>query len=242
MEVGAYKREQLLEIAGPRQKIYFDPSHVHAGIVTCGGICPGLNDVIHSIVMTLWYRYGVRRITGVRFGYRGFLPDFKIPVVELAPEKVAEIHRAGGTMLGSSRGGGDRVSDIVDSMERMNLNMLFTIGGDGTLKGALAIADEVEKRGLKIAVAGIPKTIDNDLSFVERSFGFETAVSYAVEAVDSAHTEAKDAMNGVGIVKVMGRESGFIAAHTTLASGDVNYVLIPEVPFDLEGETAFLRI
>ena len=235
-EVGAYTKEQLLEIAGPRQKIYFDPSHVHAGIVTCGGICPGLNDVIHSIVMTLWYRYGVRRITGIRFGYRGFLPDFKIPVVELAPEKVAEIHRAGGTMLGSSRGGGDRVSDIVDSMERMNLNMLFTIGGDGTLKGALAIADEVEKRGLKIAVAGIPKTIDNDLSFVERSFGFETAVSYAVEAVDSAHTEAKDAMNGIGIVKVMGRESGFIAAHTTLASGDVNYVLIPEVPFELERE------
>jgi 6-phosphofructokinase 1 len=241
VDVGTYTKEQLLEIAGPRQKIYFDPSHVHAGIVTCGGICPGLNDVIHSIVMALWYRYGVRRITGIRFGYRGFLPDFKIPAVELMPEKVAEIHRAGGTMLGSSRGGGDRVGDIVDSMERMNLNMLFTIGGDGTLKGALAIADEIEKRGLKIAVVGIPKTIDNDLSFVERSFGFETAVSYAVEAVDSAHTEAKDAMNGIGIVKVMGRESGFIAAHTTLASGDVNYVLIPEVPFELEGENGLFE-
>jgi len=236
VEVGSYKKEQLLELAGPRQTIYFDPAHVHAGIVTCGGLCPGLNDVIHAIVMTLWYRYGVRRITGIRFGYCGFLSDFKIPAVELTPDKVAEIHRVGGTTLGSSRGGGERISEIVDSMERMNLNMLFVIGGDGTLRGGLAIAEEIEKRGLKITVVGVPKTIDNDLSFIERSFGFETAVSYAVDAVDSAHTEAKDAMNGIGIVKVMGRHSGFIAAHTTLASGDVNYVLVPEVPFELQGE------
>jgi 6-phosphofructokinase 1 len=186
--------------------------------------------------MTLWYRYGVRRITGIRFGYCGFLSDFKIPAVELTPDKVAEIHRVGGTTLGSSRGGGERISEIVDSMERMNLNMLFVIGGDGTLRGGLAIAEEIEKRSLKITVVGVPKTIDNDLSFIERSFGFETAVSYAVDAVDSAHTEAKDAMNGIGIVKVMGRHSGFIAAHTTLASGDVNYVLVPEVPFELQGE------
>lgn len=229
-------RKNLLEVAGPRKMVYFDPAHVHAGIVTCGGLCPGLNDVIHSIVMTLWYRYGVRRISGIRYGYRGLLPESKLAVIELFPEKIAEIHRMGGTVLGSSRGEGERTEEIVDSIERMNLNMLFTIGGDGTLKGALAIADEIEKRGLKIPVVGIPKTIDNDLSFTERSFGFETAVSYAVAAVDSAHTEAHDAMNGIGIVKVMGRESGFIAAHTTLASGDVNYVLVPEVPFELEGE------
>ncbi|HEX7510105.1 MAG TPA: ATP-dependent 6-phosphofructokinase, partial [Chitinivibrionales bacterium] len=235
-----FSRDQLLEVAGPRQNIYFDPAHVHAGIVTCGGLCPGLNDVIHSIVMTLWYRYGVRRISGIRFGYRGFLPESKLPVIELYPAKVAEIHRMGGTMLGSSRGQGERVAEIVDAIERMNLNILFSIGGDGTLKGALAIAEEVEKRGLKIPVVGIPKTIDNDLSFTERSFGFETAVSYAVDAVDSAHTESHDAMNGIGIVKVMGRESGFIAAHTALASGDVNYVLIPEVPFELHGEAGLL--
>ena len=235
-----YKKEQLLEVAGPRQKIYFDPTHVHAGIVTCGGLCPGLNDVIHAIVMTLWYRYGVRRISGIRFGYQGFLPDAKRPVMELRPEIVAEIHREGGTVLGSSRGEGQRVEEIVDSIERMNLNMLFTIGGDGTLKGALSIADEIEKRGLKISVVGVPKTIDNDVSLVERSFGFETAVSYAVEAVDSAHTEARDAINGVGMVKVMGRESGFIAAHTALASGDVNFVLIPEVAFELQGENGLL--
>jgi len=238
--INPYSQDQLLEVAGPRQRIYFDPAHVHAGIVTCGGLCPGLNDVIHSIVMTLWYRYGVRRISGIRFGYRGFLPESKLPVMELYPEKVAEIHRMGGTMLGSSRGEGERVVEIVDSLERMNLNILFSIGGDGTLKGALAIADEVEKRGLKISIVGIPKTIDNDLSFIERSFGFETAVSYAVDAVDSAHTESHDAMNGVGIVKVMGRQSGFIAAYTALASGDVNYVLIPEAPFELHGEGGLL--
>jgi 6-phosphofructokinase 1 len=237
-----YKKEQLLEVAGPRQMIYFDPTHVHAGIVTCGGLCPGLNDVIHAIVMTLWYRYGVRRISGIRYGYHGFFPDAQLPVMELRPEKVAEIHRVGGTVLGSSRGEGQRTEEIVDSIERMNLNMLFTIGGDGTLKGALAIADEIEKRGLKIPVVGVPKTIDNDVSFVERSFGFETAVSFAVEAVDSAHTEAHDAMNGIGMVKVMGRESGFIAAHTAIASGDVNFALIPEVPFDLVGENGLLSL
>ena len=240
MPSGNYRKEDLLEIAGPRENIFFDPAHVHAGIVTCGGLCPGLNDVIYSMVMSLWYRYGVRRISGIQFGYRGFLPESKMPVMDLSPEKVFEIHKMGGTILGSSRGGGDRIIEIVDAMERMNLNILFTIGGDGTLKGSLAIAEEVEKRGLKIACVGIPKTIDNDLSFVERSFGFETAVASAVDAVAGAHTEAHDAINGVGIVKVMGRESGFIAAHTTLASGDVNYVLIPEVPFSMQGENGLL--
>jgi 6-phosphofructokinase 1 len=239
---GAYKKEQLLEVAGPRQKIYFDPTHVHAAIITAGGLCPGLNDVIHAVVMTLWYRYGVRRISGIRYGYHGLLPDTQQPVMELTPQAVAEIHREGGTLLGSSRGKGQRTEEIVDAMERMNINMLFVIGGDGSLKGALAIGDEVERRGLKIAVVGVPKTIDNDLSFIERSFGFETAVAYAVEAVDCAHTEARDAMNGVGVVKVMGRESGFIAAHTALASSDVNFVLIPEVPFDLEGEHGLLSL
>jgi 6-phosphofructokinase 1 len=237
---GNYRNEDLLEIAGPRETIFFDPTHVHAGIVTCGGLCPGLNDVIYSIVMSLWYRYGVRRISGIQYGYRGFLPESKMPVMELSPDKVFEIHKMGGTILGSSRGGGDKIVEIVDAMERMNLNILFTIGGDGTLKGALAIAEEIEKRGLNISVVGIPKTIDNDLSFVERSFGFETAVAYAVDAVAGAHTEAHDAINGIGIVKVMGRESGFIAAHTTLASGDVNYVLIPEVPFDMSGDNGLL--
>jgi 6-phosphofructokinase 1 len=209
--------------------------------VTCGGLCPGLNNVIRAIVMSLWYIYGVRRISGIRNGYRGFLPEYQLPVVDLNPDIVADIHKHGGTILGSSRGGGDRVSEIVDCLERMNVSMLFTIGGDGTQKGSLRIAEEIEKRGLRIAVVGIPKTIDNDLSFIQKSFGFETAVSKAVEAVSGAHVEAKDAINGIGIVKLMGRESGFIAAHTAIATNDVNFVLVPEVPFDLDGENGLLN-
>mgnify|MGYP006289889495 CR=1 FL=1 len=230
-----FEKSDLLEKAGPREKIYFNPRHVHAGIVTCGGLCPGLNDVIRAIVRALWYLYGVRRITGIRNGYRGFLPEYNLPTIELNPEIVDQIHHRGGTILGSSRGGG-RVTDLADEIERMNLNVLFTIGGDGTQTGALAISKELEKRGTQIAMIGIPKTIDNDLSFIQKSFGFETAVSIAVDAVTSAHIEAHDAINGIGLVKVMGRESGFIAAYTALAQNDVNYVLIPEIPFDLEGE------
>jgi 6-phosphofructokinase 1 len=233
-------KNQVLELAGPREKIYFDPTKSHAAIVTCGGLCPGLNDVIRSIVMCLWYRYGVRRISGIRYGYRGFLPEFALPTMELSPDVVSEIHTRGGTILGSSRGYGNRPVDIVDSLERMGVNILFGIGGDGTQKGMLAIADEVKKRGLKIAVVGIPKTIDNDLSFIQKSFGFETAVSKAVDAVATAHVEAFCAVNGIGIVKVMGRQSGFIAAHTALAINDVNFVLVPEVPFDLDGPNGVL--
>ncbi|RKY24423.1 MAG: ATP-dependent 6-phosphofructokinase, partial [Planctomycetota bacterium] len=236
----SFQRSELLEKAGPREKIYFDPADVHAGIVTCGGLCPGLNDVIRAIVMCLWYHYGVKRISGIRFGYRGLLSQFALPVMELTPGNVLDIHRKGGTILGSSRGYGDRTEEIVDSLQRMNINILFTIGGDGTQKGALNISQQAGKRGLELAVVGVPKTIDNDLSFVEKSFGFETAVSKAVDAVASAHIEATNALNGVGIVKVMGRESGFIAAHTALAINDVNYVLIPEVPFDLDGESGLL--
>lgn len=232
----------LLEKAGPRQKIYFNPGHVHAGIVTCGGLCPGLNDVIRAVTRCLWYRYGVRRVTGVRFGYGGLLPETAGPTVDLTPELVDDIHKIGGTVLGSSRGGGDRTEDIVDAIERLNLTMLFTIGGDGTQKGALAISREIERRGLKISIVGIPKTIDNDFSFLERSFGFETAVSEATKAVFAAHTEAHSAVNGIGLVRLMGRESGFIAAHTALASHEANFVLIPEVPFSLDGENGLLRL
>jgi len=233
-------QKHLIEKTGPREKIYFDPAKVCAGIVTCGGLCPGLNNVIRAIVMCLWYRYGTKRIFGFQYGYRGFLPQFHLPIMDLTPEVVEDIHREGGTILGSSRGVGGHTEEIVDALERMNINLLFTIGGDGTQKGALAIAQEAIKRNLKIAVVGVPKTIDNDLSFVQKSFGFETAVSKAVDAVASAHVEARNAINGVVIVKVMGRESGFIAAHTALAINDVNYVLIPEMPFDLDGENGLM--
>jgi 6-phosphofructokinase 1 len=229
------EKKHLLERAGPREKIYFDPSKGHAAVVTCGGLCPGLNDVIRAIVMCLWYRYGVKLITGIRFGYRGLLPEFKIPSRDLDPVAVSDIHLQGGTILGSSRGHGERTSEIVDCLESMNITILFTIGGDGTQRAAMKIAEEIHGRGDRIAVVGIPKTIDNDIGFIERSFGFETAVSEACVAIAGAHTEAHDSINGIGIVKVMGRESGFIAAHAALAINDVNYVLVPEVPFELDG-------
>jgi 6-phosphofructokinase 1 len=236
----AYDAENLIERAGPREIIFFDPDKVHAAVVTCGGLCPGLNDVIRAIFMALWYQYGVRRISGVQFGYRGFLPEFDLPFIPLKPDTVGDIHRQGGTVLGSSRGHGNRTAEIVDRMEREGINMLFTIGGDGTQRGTLRIAEEVERRGLNVAVVGIPKTIDNDLSFIEKSFGFETAVSAAVKAVHGAHVEACGAPNGIGLVKVMGREAGFIAAYTALGSRDVNFVLVPELRFDLDGEDGFL--
>ena len=229
-----------VEVAGPREKIYFNPAHVHAAIATCGGICPGLNNVIRAVVRCFWYRYGVRRISGVRFGYRGLLEGSSYPLMTLDPDVVDDIQEKGGSILGSSRGGGDKVEEIVDSLERLNINILITIGGDGTLRGAWEIGEEIKKRGLKIAVIGVPKTIDNDLSFIQISFGFDTAVAHAVPAVRGAHTEAKASVNGIGLVKVMGRESGFIAANTALAMSDVNFCLIPENPFDLDGPNGLL--
>ncbi len=235
-----YDPAWMLEGAGPREKIYFSPSHVNTAIVTCGGLCPGLNDVIRSITRTLWYFYGVKRINGIRYGYRGFRPEFKFVPMNLDPDIVDDIHNLGGTVLGTSRGYGE-VEPIVDALERMNINILFTIGGDGTQRGSLEISQEIEKRGLKIACVGIPKTIDNDIMFVHKSFGFDTAVSKAVEAVSAAHIEAKNAPDGVGLVKVMGRDSGFIAAHTTLSTSDVNFCLVPEVPFSLIGENGLFH-
>jgi 6-phosphofructokinase 1 len=235
------KRSQILECAGPREMLYFTPAHVHAGIVTCGGLCPGINDVIRAVVRCLWYRYGVRRISGIQYGYKGFLPEYQYGVKQLDPDMVDDIHKLGGTFLGSARGGGKEVSKIVDAMEQINLNILFTIGGDGTQRGTLDIAEEIDKRKLKIAMVGIPKTVDNDFAIIDRSFGFNTAVDKAVEVVAAAHMEASSAINGVGLVKVMGRESGFIAAYTALASHEVNFVLIPEVPFNLEGYNGFLH-
>ena len=229
-----------IELAGPRSKIYFDPRKVRAAIVTCGGLCPGLNNVIRAVLMTLWHNYGVRDILGIRFGYRGLLPQYNLEPMILTPSIVKDIHHKGGTILGSSRGHGDKTVEMADTLEKLGINMLFTIGGDGTQKGALAISDELKSRGSNCSVIGIPKTIDNDLSFVERTFGFATAVSQAVESVSGAHTEAEDAINGIGLVKLMGRESGFIAAATALAMTDVNFVLIPEMPFALEGPNGLL--
>lgn len=226
-----------MELAGPRKRIFFHPSEVRCGIVTCGGLCPGINDVIRAVVMCLHYHYGVSPVYGFRYGYEGLIPKYGHRVETLTPESVDRIHQLGGTMLGSSRGPQD-VSTMVDTLRNLGINILIAIGGDGTLRGAHAIVEEVSRRGLRIAVVGVPKTIDNDISFIERSFGFETAVARAREATQSAHTEAVSARNGIGLVKLMGRESGFIAAYTVLADNDVNFCLVPEVPFTLEG---FLR-
>lgn len=228
------------EPAGPRRKIFFDPSKTRAGIVTCGGLCPGFNDVIRALVMELHFLYGVRRISGFCNGYQGFIPKYKRPVLELTPQSVSQINEHGGTILGTSRGEQDPV-EMVDCLERMGINVLFVIGGDGTLRGAQTIAREVESRGAKIAVVGIPKTIDNDIMFIDQSFGFQTAFSVAADVIQTAHTEAKASPNGIGLVKLMGRHSGFIACYASLARNDANFVLIPEVPFKLDGFLATLR-
>jgi len=227
------KEPPSFQMAGPRSKIYFDPSKLKCGIVTCGGLCPGLNDVIRSIVLCLVHHYGVPTVYGFRYGYEGLSSKHRHVPLELTPTVVNRIHESGGSLLGSSRGHQD-VADMVDTLERMNVGVLFTIGGDGTLRGNHALAEEIGKRGLKIAVVGIPKTIDNDISYVQVSFGFQTAISQARRATYAAHSEAEGYRNGIGLVKLMGRESGFIPAYVSLADNQVNFCLIPEVPFDLD--------
>ena len=228
------------ERAGPREQLFFNPKLATSAIVTCGGICPGLNNVIRALVMQLYYVYGVRNILGIPYGFQGFISKYGHEPIPLDPNRVAFIDELGGTILGTSRGN-QNISEIVDSLERLNVKILFAIGGDGTLRASQSIYEEISRRGLKIGVIGIPKTIDNDISFVSKSFGFETAFSAAVEAVRSAHVEAQGAPHGIGLVKLMGRQSGFIAANAALALKEVNFVLIPEVDFDLEGPAGLLN-
>ena len=222
------------EMAGPRRNIYFDPSKLRCALVTCGGLCPGLNDIIRALVLELYYGYGVRNIFGIRYGLQGFIPEFRHDVIDLDPDAVTNILNMGGSILGSSRGP-QPIDDIADSLERMNIGIVFMVGGDGTLMAAKRIANEITRRKLKISVVGIPKTIDNDIFLVSRSFGFDTAVQVATQAIRGAHNEAVGYPRGIGLIKLMGRHSGFIAATAALAQQDVNFVLIPEIDFDLEG-------
>ncbi|GKV11829.1 hypothetical protein SLEP1_g23048 [Rubroshorea leprosula] len=217
--------------AGPRQKVYFESDEVHACIVTCGGLCPGLNTMIRELVCGLYHMYGVKKVLGIDGGYRGFYAKNTIP---LNPKVVNDIHKRGGTILGTSRGGHD-TKKIVDSIQDRGINQVYIIGGDGTQRGASVIFEEIRRRGLKVAVAGIPKTIDNDIPVIDKSFGFDTAVEEAQRAINAAHVEAESIENGIGVVKLMGRYSGFIAMYATLASRDVDCCLIPESPFYLEG-------
>jgi 6-phosphofructokinase 1 len=227
------------ELAGPREHIFFDPSKLKCALVTCGGLCPGLNDIIRSIVLELHYGYGVRNILGVRYGLRGFIARYGYDMMPLSPAEVVNIHERGGALIGSSRGPQD-IDEMVDTLERMNIGVLFMIGGDGTLSAATSISDTVIRRRLKIGVVGVPKTIDNDIHMVARSFGFDTAVEVSTRAIVSASNEAEGYPNGIGLIKLMGRHSGFIAATATLAQQDVNFVLIPEVDFDLDGPGGLL--
>lgn len=229
----------FLELAGARNKIYFDPAKTTVGIVTCGGLCPGLNDVIRAITFCAKEQYDVQRVLGFQYGFEGLVAKYYCPPVELTVDSTDEIHEKGGTILKSSRGF-QEPAEIVDTLQHYKVNLLFTIGGDGTLRGARDIHDEVQRRGLEIAVVGIPKTIDNDISILERSFGYQTAVEAAWEVVNAAHGEARAYRHGVGLVKLMGRHSGWIATSTALANSNVNFCLIPEVPFDLQGPNGFL--
>ncbi len=229
----------MFEMAGPRPVMFFEPSELTCGIVTCGGLCPGLNDVIRTVYLTLHWQYGVPKVYGFRYGYEGLTPNAKENPLLLSPELVDEIQHRGGTILGSSRGPQDPVV-MVDTLLKYRVQILFAIGGDGTFAGAHAIAQEIKKRGLKISIIGIPKTIDNDIFCSEKTFGFSTAVQESLAAIQSAHEEAKAAWNGIGLVKLMGRDSGFIAANATLANSDVNFCLIPEASFTLEGHQGFL--
>ncbi len=228
-----------LEEAGPRERIYFDPRRVCGAVVTCGGLSPGLNNVIRSIYSELAYNYEVPRVLGVRNGYMGLSPDSGLKMVEMTSAYTDHIHDMGGTVLGSSRGPVPP-EVVVDTLVRESIDILFCVGGDGTQRGALKIAEEARRRGLDKAIVGIPKTIDNDIEFVYTSFGYYTALEKAQEVLRGAHVEARCAPNGIGLVKLMGRDAGFIAAGAALASQDANFVLIPEIPFQLEGEYGFL--
>ena len=230
-----------IELAGPRREIFFNPPETCIAIVTCGGLCPGINDVIRSIVMQAYHAYGVRQILGIQYGFEGLDPACGHKPIELSPDSVANITTFGGSILGTSRGKRD-IKVMVNRLEALGVNILFVIGGDGSQKGAQAIYEEAQHRGSRMAIVGVPKTIDNDIMFMDRSFGYQTAFAAAFHAVTAAHTEARGARNGLGLVKLMGRDSGFIACSAALATGEANAVLIPEVPFKLEGESGLLAM
>ena len=229
------------ELAGPRDRIYFDPRTLRCGIVTCGGLAPGLNNVVRGLVLELWNAYGVRHIVGFRYGYEGLISRLGHPPMSLTPDEVGPIHHEGGTVLGTSRGS-QNAAEMVDNLEANGIGVLFVIGGDGTMNGAMQVCDEIARRQLRIAVIGIPKTIDNDVPYIDRSFGYVSAYSAAVDVIRSARVEAMAARNGIGLVKLMGRHSGFVACQAALASTVVDLVLIPEVTVALNGESGVFAV
>lgn len=228
-----------LEIAGPRRHIFFPPEKTTAAIVTCGGLSPGLNNVIRSAYYELAENYGVKRVLGIRNGYLGLNPDSGLQPIPLTKEFVEPIDKLGGTVLASSRGPQDPAV-MADFLQANGIDILLCVGGDGTQRGAHALSQQLQRRGSSVAVVGIPKTIDNDIPFVRLAFGYVTALEKAEEVIRGAHVEARGAMNGIGLVKLMGRHAGFIAAGASVVSQEVDFTLVPEIPFPLEGEEGFL--
>ncbi|MDH3981732.1 MAG: ATP-dependent 6-phosphofructokinase, partial [Kiritimatiellaceae bacterium] len=232
---------EYFELAGPRKKLFFNPKDVTVGIVTCGGLCPGLNDVIRALTYCSMESYGVKRVLGFKYGYEGLVAKYYHYPIELTTDNTDEIHEKGGTILKSSRGRQDD-DEVINTLLHYGVDILFTIGGDGTQRGSRDIVKKLKERNIPISVVGIPKTIDNDISLIQRSFGFETAVEATWDIVTNAHNEARAYRNGVGLVNLMGRESGWIAASAALANSAVNFCLVPEVPFDLHGPNGFLEV
>lgn len=241
--------------AGPRLYLHYNPKKVKAAIVTCGGICPGVNVVIREIVMMLWHGYKVREIYGVKYGFKGFWnkTSGEDNFVHLVPGQtegeysssknvisVAHLHTLGGTILGSSRGEFDS-EKIVKELVARGINQVYVIGGDGAFRGLVALSELLKKKRIEISLIGIPKTIDNDIQIIDKSFGFDTSVEIAMWAIHCADAEANSAEYGVGLVRVMGRYAGHIAMHAALANRDVNICLIPESPFDVYGEKGLLE-
>jgi 6-phosphofructokinase 1 len=228
-----------LEHAGPRTRIFFQPDQTTAAVVTCGGLSPGLNNVIRSVFYELTENYGVPRVLGIRNGYLGLNPEAGLEPVVLSKDFVEPIDKLGGTVLGSSRGPQEPVV-MAEFLKSRRIDILFCVGGDGTQRGAYSLHQEVQRRALRTAVVGIPKTIDNDIAFVGLSFGYATALEKAAEVIRGAHVEAHGAINGIGLVKLMGRHAGFIAAGASVVSQEVDFTLVPEIPFPLDGDQGLL--
>jgi phosphofructokinase-like protein len=208
------------------------------GLLTGGGDCPGLNAVIRAVVRTATMHYGFY-VMGIEDGYEGLLSPMKVRPLSL--EDVKGILQRGGTILGTSNRGNpfafrtrekgeiqvkDRSQEFFENYRRLRLDGLIVVGGDGSLK----LANILVEKG--IPVVGVPKTIDNDISETEYTFGFDTAVATATEALDKLHTTA-ESHHRVMYLEVMGRHSGWIAVHAGLAGG-ADVILIPEIPFRMD--------
>jgi 6-phosphofructokinase 1 len=218
--------------AGARGHLHFDPHDPHAcaAIVSCGGICPGLNSVIREIVMMLW-AYGVRQIYGIKGGYKGVVEDDAW--ITLTPDVVKDIHMQGGTILVSDRGN-PPVPEMAKALKMRNVRQYFVLGGDGTHKGAMETFEACLTFEHECAVVGVPKTIDNDVPILDQTFGFDSACTEAVKAVDSAYVEATCNANCIGLVKLMGRHCGFIAMYAVLSARHADICLLPEMEIDVE--------